>query len=123
MDPQQRILLETTYEALENAGIPMESVRGSDTSVFVGVYGRDFDRMGYKDLSHITKAHTTGTGEAIISNRISYLFDLKGASMTIDTGCVRRNHSFLSLRRPVSLHELTLSSLEAWWHSIKRVLR
>jgi acyl transferase domain-containing protein len=89
MDPQQRILLETTYEAIENAGIPLESLRGSDTSVFVGVYGRDYDRMGYKDLSQITKGHLTGTGEAVASNRISYLFDLKGASMTIDTGCVR----------------------------------
>ncbi|KAK2612700.1 hypothetical protein QQS21_001317 [Conoideocrella luteorostrata] len=87
MDPQQRILLETTYEALENAGISIESLRGSDTSVFVGVYGRDYDRMGYKDLSNITKVHNTGTGEAIVSNRISYVFDLKGASMTIDTGC------------------------------------
>lgn len=87
MDPQQRILLETTYEAMENAGYPMESLRGSDTSVFVGMYGRDYDRMGYKDLAEVTKAHTTGSGEAIIANRISYLFDLKGASMTIDTGC------------------------------------
>lgn len=88
MDPQQRILLETTYEALENAGITLENVKGSDTSVFVGVYARDYDRMGYKDLPQITKLHITGTGEAVISNRISYVFDLKGASMTIDTGCV-----------------------------------
>ena len=88
VDPQQRILLETTFEALENAGISRQSLKNSDTSVYVGVYGRDYDRMGYKDLSEITKIHTTGVGEAIISNRISYVFDLKGASMTIDTGCV-----------------------------------
>lgn len=88
MDPQQRILLETTYEALENAGIPLQGLKGSDTSVYVGMYARDYDRMGYKDLPQITKVHVTGSGEAIVSNRISYLFDLKGASLTIDTGCV-----------------------------------
>jgi acyl transferase domain-containing protein len=88
MDPQQRIILETTYEALENAGLRLEDIDGSDTAVFVGVYGRDYDRMGYKDLPLITKGHTTGAGEAVLSNRISYLLNLKGASMTIDTGCV-----------------------------------
>jgi acyl transferase domain-containing protein len=109
VDPQQRLLLETTYEALENAGIPMETVRGSNTSVFVGVYGRDFDRMGYKDLPQITKAHTTGAGEAIMSNRISYLFDLKGASMTIDTGCVRVPITLLA-----QAHNSLSSSLGVW---------
>ncbi|KAI9830656.1 MAG: hypothetical protein M1819_005466 [Sarea resinae] len=87
MDPQQRIILETTYEALENAGLRLEDLEGSDTSVFVAVYGRDYDRMGYKDVPLLTKGHTTGAGEAVLSNRISYLLDLKGASMTIDTGC------------------------------------
>ncbi|RDW64263.1 hypothetical protein BP5796_10765 [Coleophoma crateriformis] len=87
MDPQQRILLETTYEALENAGISLQSIRGSDTAVYVGMYARDYDRMGYKDLPQITKIHITGTGEAVVSNRISYLFDLRGASLTVDTGC------------------------------------
>ena len=88
MDPQQRILLGTTYEALENAGIPLDSIKGSNTCVYVGLYARDYDRMGFKDLPQITKLHITGTGEAVVSNRISYLFDLKGASVTVDTGCV-----------------------------------
>jgi acyl transferase domain-containing protein len=73
---------------LENAGIPLQSLKDSDTSVYVGMYARDYDRMGYKDLPQNTKVHVTGSGEAIVSNRISYLFDLKGASLTIDTGCV-----------------------------------
>jgi acyl transferase domain-containing protein len=87
MDPQQRVLLETTYEALENAGIPQESIRGSATGVYVGYFSRDYDRMVYKDTSDIPRHHITGTGDAIVSNRISYLFNLKGPSMTIDTGC------------------------------------
>lgn len=90
MDPQQRILLETTYEALENAGYSLDSIKGSNTCVYVGLYARDYDRMGFKDLPQITKLHITGTGEAVVSNRISYLFDLKGASVTVDTGCVSK---------------------------------
>lgn len=87
-DPQQRLLLETTYEALENAGVPIENLRGSDTSVFVSVFTRDYERMAYKDLSQINKYMTTGTGEAILANRISYNLDLRGGSMILDTGCV-----------------------------------
>ncbi|KAL2138415.1 hypothetical protein VTI28DRAFT_6849 [Corynascus sepedonium] len=86
-DPQQRILLETTYEALENAGLPIESLRGSDTAVFAALFARDYDRMGYKNLETLSKFHIGGTGEAIIANRISHFFDLRGISMTIDTGC------------------------------------
>ncbi|KAK4210859.1 hypothetical protein QBC37DRAFT_27292 [Rhypophila decipiens] len=86
-DPQQRILLETTYEALENAGIPIESLKGSDTAVYAAMFARDYDRMGYKNLESLSKFHIGGTGEAIIANRISHFFDLRGISMTIDTGC------------------------------------
>lgn len=89
MDPQQRILLEATYDAFENAGIPLESLRGTDTSVHVAVFARDYDRMAFKDTAQLHQMHVTGKGEAILSNRISYLLDLKGPSMTIDTGCVR----------------------------------
>ena len=87
MDPQQRILLETTYEAFENAGIPIEKARGSRTAVYTAMFTRDYDRNIYKDTEDISKYHVTGTGDAIMANRISYTFDLKGPSMTLDTGC------------------------------------
>ncbi|CZR61454.1 related to polyketide synthase [Phialocephala subalpina] len=87
LDPQQRILIETTYEAIENAGITLQAIKGTDTSVHVGAYATDFERMGYKDLSRIPKLHMIGSGIAILSNRLSYVFDLKGASSTVDTGC------------------------------------
>ncbi|KAJ8067959.1 hypothetical protein OCU04_003540 [Sclerotinia nivalis] len=87
MDPQQRILLETTYEAFEDAGIPIENVRGSNTGVFAAMFTRDYDRNINRDPLDIPKYHTTGTGEAIIANRVSYTFDFKGPSMTLDTGC------------------------------------
>ena len=86
-DPQQRLLLETTYEAFENAGIPMKQIRGSDTAVFTAMFTRDYDRIVYKDPSEIPKYQTTGCGEAILSNRISYFFHLHGPSVTLDTGC------------------------------------
>ena len=86
-DPQQRLLLELSYEAFENAGIPVEQIRGSDTAVYAAMFTRDYDRNIYKDPSAIPKYHTTGCGEAILSNRISYVWDLKGPSMTLDTGC------------------------------------
>lgn len=87
IDPQQRLHLETTYEALENAGIPVENVRGSETSVYVAVVSRDYDRNIYKDPRDIPKYHLTGCGDATACGRISYVFDFKGPSMTIDTGC------------------------------------
>ncbi|KAH7141842.1 beta-ketoacyl synthase domain-containing protein [Dactylonectria macrodidyma] len=87
IDPQQRILLEVTYEALENAGLPIESMRGSDTSVHMAMFARDYDRMGYRDMAQVDMNHIIGSGEAILANRISYVLDLKGSSNTLDTGC------------------------------------
>ncbi|KAB8291221.1 hypothetical protein EYC80_009908 [Monilinia laxa] len=87
MDPQQRLLLEVTYEALESAGIRQEKIQKSNTAVYMAMFTRDYDRNIYKDMQNIPKYHVTGTGEAILANRISHSFDLKGPSMTIDTGC------------------------------------
>ncbi|KAF2137936.1 uncharacterized protein K452DRAFT_301651 [Aplosporella prunicola CBS 121167] len=87
MDPQQRLLLEVIYEALEEAGIPMEQVRGTRTSVYVGSFSNDYNSMLTKDLAQYPKYTVTGAGNAILSNRISYVFDLHGPSVTIDTAC------------------------------------
>uniref|UniRef100_A0A0D2Y3F4 Uncharacterized protein n=1 Tax=Fusarium oxysporum (strain Fo5176) TaxID=660025 RepID=A0A0D2Y3F4_FUSOF len=76
MDPQQRIFLMTTYEALEDAGIPVETLRGSNTGVYASIFERSYDRMGHKDLSTIGRTHLNGTGE---SNGKSYAFDSRGA--------------------------------------------
>nr|QED55506.1 TRI17 [Trichoderma protrudens] len=87
MDPQQRLLLETTYEALESAGIRQEEIQKSNTAVYMAMFTRDYDRNAYKDMMSIPKYHVTGTGDAILANRISHLFDLSGPSVTMDTGC------------------------------------
>lgn len=87
MDPQQRILLETTYNAFESGGSTLESIRGSKTAVYIAMFSSDYDRNIYRDTDDIPRYHTVGTGEAMLANRISYIFDLTGPSITLDTGC------------------------------------
>lgn len=87
IDPQFRFQLEVTYEALENAGLRLEDLRGSDTAVYVATFGQDYAHMQDRDLETISKYYMTGTGLAMASNRISYLLDLRGPSVTLDTGC------------------------------------
>lgn len=87
MDPQQRILLETVYEAVEAAGQRLDQIRGTNTAVFVGVMGGDFHDITTQDLDRIPTYMSTGTARSILSNRISYFFDWHGPSMTIDTAC------------------------------------
>ncbi|PWY79697.1 ketoacyl-synt-domain-containing protein [Aspergillus heteromorphus CBS 117.55] len=87
MDPQQRILLETVYEALESAGTPMDRLLGSDTAVYVGSMTGDYHELLLRDPEDMPKYMATGTARSILSNRVSYFFDWKGPSMTIDTAC------------------------------------
>lgn len=87
MDPQQRLLMETVYEALEAGGMKIESLRGSDTSVFAGVMCGDYEAMLLRDLDEIPTYFAVGTSRAVLSNRISYFFDWHGASVTTDTAC------------------------------------
>nr|AKL78824.1 GLPKS3 [Glarea lozoyensis] len=87
MDPQQRLLLEVVYEALENAGITLDEISGTETSVFCGSFTNDYREMIHKDLEHYPKYSVTGTGAAILANRISYFYNLHGPSVTLDTAC------------------------------------
>ncbi|KAL4976935.1 hypothetical protein BDW66DRAFT_166095 [Aspergillus desertorum] len=86
-DLKQRLLLETVYEALEAGGHTIEALRGSDTGVYVGTMGVDYNDTLLRDLSTIPTYFATGTNRAIISNRVSYFFDWHGPSMAIDTAC------------------------------------
>ncbi|KAI1102916.1 putative polyketide synthase [Jackrogersella minutella] len=87
MDPQQRMMMESAYEAVENAGIPMEDLSGSNTSCYVGCFSRDYNEMLTHDPETSPVYVSTGNGAAILSNRVSYFFDLKGPSLTVDTAC------------------------------------
>ena len=87
MDPQQRLALELSWEALENAGVVPETLRGSRTGVFVGAIGDDYAALVHRqDESVITQHTLTGLNRSIIANRVSYLLGLTGPSMLVDTG-------------------------------------
>lgn len=87
MDPQQRLLLEVVYEALESAGYTLQHCAGQNVAVYAGVMTRDYDTLSSRDDLNVSQYAATGNARSIISNRISYFFDFRGPSMTIDTAC------------------------------------
>ncbi|XP_030625974.1 uncharacterized protein LOC115808669 [Chanos chanos] len=88
MDPQHKILLQCTYRALENAGLPLEKANGTSTGVFLGLMNRDFELHSMNANPNAIN-HWTGTGSAmsIAANRISYIFNFTGPSLAIDSAC------------------------------------
>jgi malonyl CoA-acyl carrier protein transacylase len=87
MDPQQRLVLEVAWEALENTGLVPKTLAGSQTGVFIGLTNADYHKIIYKDSSQIGAYSATGTTPCIAANRLSYLLNLRGPSMAIDTAC------------------------------------
>jgi hybrid polyketide synthase/nonribosomal peptide synthetase ACE1 len=100
IDPQQRLLMEVVYEALDAAGIPLESLAGSRTGVYVGLMCADYDDHLHKDVDTLPTYAPTGTARSIMSNRISYFFDWHGPCMTIDTAC---SSSLVAVHQAVQL--------------------
>ena len=87
MDPQQRLLLEVGCEALDHAGIAAGSLRATATGVFVGISALEYGHLTTADVSRVTAWTSTGAAGSIAANRVSYLLDLRGPSMTIDSAC------------------------------------
>jgi 3-oxoacyl-(acyl-carrier-protein) synthase/SAM-dependent methyltransferase len=88
LDPQQRILLEVSWEALEDAGIQPSSLEGSPTGVFVGITCNDYARRLMKTgLTWIDAHFLTGNALNAAAGRISYLLRLQGPSLAVDTAC------------------------------------
>ncbi|KAK1839826.1 polyketide synthase peptide synthetase [Colletotrichum chrysophilum] len=100
IDPQQRVLMEVVYESLEAAGMPIESLAGSETGVYVGLMCEDYVDHLRRDIDTMPTYMGTGTARSIISNRISYFFDWHGPSMTIDTAC---SSSLVAVHQAVQL--------------------
>ncbi|MYZ39955.1 MULTISPECIES: beta-ketoacyl synthase N-terminal-like domain-containing protein, partial [unclassified Streptomyces] len=84
MDPQQRIVLESAWEAFERAGIDPASVKGSQTGVFMGAMAQDY-RVGPADGAE--GFQLTGNTGSVLSGRISYTFGTVGPAVTVDTAC------------------------------------
>ena len=89
MDPQQRILLEITWEALADAGIAPEQLAGTSVGTFMGIFTHDYNNMQLDTSNRdLIDTHTgVGVSMSIVANRISYAFDFTGPSVTLDTAC------------------------------------
>ncbi len=87
MDPQQKMLLELTWESFENAGIVPSALKGSDCGVFIGISSVDSAYRLADDLAALDSASATGNLPSIAANRISYVYDLRGPSVAVDTAC------------------------------------
>ena len=83
MDPQQRLLLEVAWETIENAGYSKDSLSGSKTGVYVGACITEYAKF----IDKFDPRAGTGNELAILANRISYLLNLRGPSITLDTAC------------------------------------
>jgi acyl transferase domain-containing protein len=86
-DPQQRIFLEVTWHALEDAGLSVKALAGSDTGVFVGANTNDYLQMQMADPQVLDTYSIIGGTNCIIPNRLSYLLDLRGPSISYDSAC------------------------------------
>ncbi|XP_032822786.2 fatty acid synthase [Petromyzon marinus] len=87
MDPQLRLLMELTYEAIVDAGLNPQLLRGTNTGVWVGVSGSEAGEALSRDPAELLGYSMTGCQRAMLANRLSYFFDLKGPSSAIDTAC------------------------------------
>lgn len=95
LDPQQRLVLEVVWEALERANMRSASLEGSNTGVYLGAMSSDYDVARRWDVSSSDGYKITGNGSSLISGRVSYTLGLSGPALTIDTAC---SSSLVALR-------------------------
>jgi acyl transferase domain-containing protein/acyl carrier protein len=84
MDPEQRVLLEVGWDALQDAGFDPDVLRGSDVGVFVGSSGSGYEGRVTGELEGF---RLTGTTSSVLSGRLAYVFGLEGPAVTVDTAC------------------------------------
>ncbi|MDL1883142.1 SDR family NAD(P)-dependent oxidoreductase [Anaerolineae bacterium CFX8] len=88
MDPQQRLMLEVSWEALENAGYAPDKLSGSKSGVFVGICNNDYAQMILGgDTEFFDMYVSTGGAHSVASGRISYILGLQGPAVSVDTAC------------------------------------
>jgi len=89
MDPQQRMLLEVSYETIEDAGIDIKDLDNRHTAVFIGISAHDYGDLQNTPQERVNIGSHTNVGSALCinANRISYAYNLKGPSMALDTAC------------------------------------
>src|SRR6516225_7916876 len=89
MDPQHRLLLEVAWEALENAGIPLDAIRGTQASVFVGLTANDYSAtfLGRMRPDEIDAYIPFGNAPNFAAGRLSYFLGIQGPALVVDTAC------------------------------------
>uniref|UniRef100_A0A672GZY7 Fatty acid synthase n=1 Tax=Salarias fasciatus TaxID=181472 RepID=A0A672GZY7_SALFA len=87
MDPQLRLMLETSYEAIVDAGLNPAALRGRKMGVYIGVSGSEAGEAFSRDPEELLGYSMTGCQRAMLANRLSYFFDFSGPSLAIDTAC------------------------------------
>ncbi|SAK56568.1 beta-ketoacyl synthase [Caballeronia hypogeia] len=107
MDPQQRLLLELCWESIEHAGIKPSSLRGSDCGVYIGIASADYSYRMADDLAAVDASMATGNTASIAANRLSYVFDLRGPSMAVDTACSSAMVAFHQACRAIATGEIS----------------
>jgi len=87
VDPHQRLMLEVTFEAFEDAGLKLEDVWGTRTGVYAGMWSSDFEHVLTNSKDDIDVYSTTGSGRYAAAGRLAYYFNLQGPTFTLDTAC------------------------------------
>ncbi|WP_205127346.1 type I polyketide synthase [Okeania hirsuta] len=87
LDPQQRFILEVTWEALERSGIDPQQLENTQTGVFLGIGQNDYANLGFSQVENISPYDATGNGFCFAAGRLSYFLGLQGPSIAIDTAC------------------------------------
>ncbi|MDX3928628.1 MAG: type I polyketide synthase [Shinella sp.] len=106
MDPQQRLLLSVTWRALEDASVPLSSLRDETVGVYVGASSLDSANLSAEDAAAGGPYFMTGNTLSIVANRISHIFGLSGPSLTIDTACSSSLVAFDQAVRALSRGEI-----------------
>lgn len=101
LDPQQRLMLEVTWEALEQAGLPPDQLAGSQAGVFMGVSSYDYGFLLAADFN-VIEAYSNTSAMSMLSGRLAYFFDFHGETVSVDTACssslVAIDHACKNLR-------------------------
>ncbi|MEN9868105.1 MAG: hypothetical protein RL748_3695 [Pseudomonadota bacterium] len=109
MDPQHRLLLETTWEALEYAGFSPLALRGSNTGVFIGAMNSDYSHFSVQQLQEISMYTAITNGNGIGAGRLAHNFGFQGPAMAIDTLCSSSLVSVHLALRSLQHHECDLA--------------